>query len=139
MQNVYFSPLNLKSTIMKMKQMFTGMLLIAAVAFTACKGKPQDMLAQKWKITDISTTTPIPDSLKAEMLKNATMEFTKDGNYSSNSGGVSIGGKYTLSDDGKILSLAPTTGDKTDVTVTELTKSKFVGSAKGSTITCVPQ
>lgn len=124
---------------MKMKQLLTGILLVAAVSLTACKGKPKDMIAQKWKITDISTTTPIPDSSKAEMLKNATMEFTKDGSYSSNSGGVTMGGKYTISDDGKTLSLSPTQGDKTDVNVTELTSSKFVGSAKGSTITCVPQ
>ncbi len=124
---------------MRMKQMFTGMLLVAAVAFTACKAKPKDLLAKKWKITDMATDRPISDSLKADMLKNATMEFTKDGNYTMSSNGNPINGKYTLSDDGKTLTLNATAGDKTDVTVQELTSSKFVGSAKGSTITCVPQ
>jgi hypothetical protein len=137
-QNVYFSPLIFKINLMKMKQLFTGMLLVAAVTFTACKGKPKDMLAQKWKIVDMTTERPISDSAKADMLKNATMEFTKDGAYTMN-GGSPITGKYTLSDDGKTLTLSSSAGDKTDVTVQELTKSKFVGSAKNTTITCVPQ
>lgn len=124
---------------MKMKQLFTGMLLAAAVAFTACTGKPADMLAKKWKITDMTTATPIPDSAKADMLKNATMEFSKDGSYTMNASGTPINGKYTLSDDGKTLTLNANAGDKTEVTVQELTKSKFVATAKNTTVTCVPQ
>lgn len=121
---------------MKMKQIFAGLLLVAAVSLSACKGKPKDMLAQKWKLTDVSG---IPESEKNNFLKGADLEFTKDGKYHSVVSGKEENGTYTLSDDGKSLSMIPTSNPEGIINVIELTKDKFVGEKNNIVITCAPK
>lgn len=135
-ENVYFSPLIIKNSNMKIKQFLTGLLLVATVCLTACKSKPKDIIVQKWKLTDVSG---IPDSEKNNFLKGADLEFTKDGKYHSVVSGKEENGTYKLSDDGKSLSMIPSSNPEGIINVIELTKDKFVGEKNNIIITCTPK
>ncbi len=124
-----------------MKKTFFLFLLAAAV-FVGCKSNPKDLLVNKWKVTDMS----MPGQAMTEDVKSAmsqgTMEFTKDGKMTITGMGTGNdqSGTYTLSEDGKTLSVV--TNGKTDVnSVAELSKTKLSikNNTTGGTLTAVPK
>jgi len=119
---------------MKLKHILSGILLMSAMAFVSCKGKPKDMIVNKWKATDISggDMGSMPDSLKKSMISGISIEFTKDGKYMANTGSSSDNGTYTLAEDGKSLSMTGKNGTAEESTVEEITKSKLVIVDKAS-------
>lgn len=124
-----------------MKKTVFLFLLLASV-FIGCKDKPKDLITKKWKITDMSMPgQAMPDSIK-NTISQGTMEFSKDGKLSLSGMGMGAdqSGTYTLSDDGKTLTVI--TNGKTEMSdVTELTKSKLKITDKntGSMLTAEPK
>ncbi len=117
-------------------------LLLAGTVLIGCKDKPKDIIVNKWKITDMSMPgQAMPDSVKS-MISQGTMEFTKDGKMTLTGMGTGgdQSGTYTLSDDGKTLTVV-TNGKSEMNEVTELSKSKLKieDKANGSTLTAVPK
>ena len=117
------------------------LLLIVSVVFISCKSnKPKDLIVNKWRITDMTTAgEQMPDSLKAKMMQG-TMEFTKDGKIMLTGMGDDQSGTYTLSDDGKTLTVTVSGHPETD-DVNELSSSKLVitDKAQGGKLTAVPR
>ncbi len=113
---------------MKLKNIFTGILLMSAMAFVSCKGKPKDMIVNKWKATDITggDMASMPDSIKKNLISAISIEFTKDGKYTAVSGGENENGTYTISEDGKSISMTGKSGTAEESTIEEITKSKLV-------------
>ncbi|MEO7309640.1 MAG: lipocalin family protein [Chitinophagaceae bacterium] len=129
---------------MKLKHILSGILLMSAMAFVSCKGKPKDLIVNKWKMTDISggQMAAMPDSIKKDIMDKATLEFTKDGKYMIT--GIPNGetGAYTLTEDGKTLTMTPSTGGAGETSeLNEIAKDKMVmtGKSSGSKITAVPR
>jgi predicted HNH restriction endonuclease len=133
---------------MKFNKTLQFLSLIALLALAACKGNPKDMLVKKWEL-DISETkkslmaqvekmkkeNPEMGKLMEEGMKNfdseaakmkMTLEFKKDGTAETNFGGMKEEGKWTLSEDGKKITMEEKGGKKSDAEVVELSKSKLV-------------
>jgi hypothetical protein len=128
---------------MKLKHIFTGILLMSAMAFVSCKGKPKDMIVNKWKATDLSggSLGSIPDSIKKSLVSSVSIEFTKDGKYSAASGSSTDNGTYTVSEDGKSISMTGASGKAEESSIEEITKSKLViiDKASGTKISMEPK
>lgn len=102
--------------------------------------KPKDLIAKKWQVTDLSKgTEQMPDSQKTKM-KETVLEFTKDGKMSITGWVRDKSGTYTLSEDGKTLTVV-TGGRSEDSEVSELTSSKLVllDKRSGNKLTAVPK
>jgi len=129
---------------MKLKNILSGILLMSAMAFVSCKGKPKDMIVNKWKATDMSggMMGSVPDSVKKSMVSSVTIEFTKDGKYIAGSGSSTDNGTYTIAEDGKSISMtSAASGKAEESTVEEITKSKLVviDKASGTKIVLEPK
>lgn len=121
---------------MKVTKLLTAAALMAAITFTACKGKgPKDYIVNKWKMTSVSggEADQMPDSLKKVMMAAFSMEFMKDNKYKvSNGPGMEEIGTYKLSDDGKSLSTTEDGKSKTEtIGIDEISKSKMTLSKEG--------
>ena len=118
---------------MKLSKLLTLVLLVSTVMI-ACKGKaPKELIVNKWKLTAVSdekadSSSKMPESAKKEMIGKVSIEMTKDGQcIMQGVGDTPETGTYTLSDDGKTLSLTEKGASKADVMgIDELTESKLV-------------
>ena len=128
---------------MKLKNILSGILLMSAMAFASCKGKPKDMIVNKWKATDMSGPMmgAIEDSAKKNMISGVSIEFTKDGKYMAVSGNSNDNGTYSITEDGKMISMTGKNGTAEESTVEEITKSKLVivDKASGTKIVLEPK
>ena len=92
---------------MKLIKLFTAVLATATLMMIGCKGKTaKDLVVNKWKITDMSGKgiADMPDSAKAKIYANSSMEFTKDGKFiTSGMDNDDKKGTYSVSDDGKTM------------------------------------
>jgi hypothetical protein len=111
-------------------------LLVVASLFVqaGCKKEvpatPETLIANNWKLTDwvLAPKMQVPDSIKAEMIKVATMNFTADKKF------VFLGlndkkseGTYKLSPDGTLLTLIMNETNQFFVdTIKELTENKMI-------------
>ena len=116
---------------MKLLRLSTFTLLTATLFFTGCKGKsPKELIVNKWKLTEITGdgANGIPDAEKKEMIDKVVMDLSKDGKCSMTGKGDSPKtGTYTISDDGKTLTLIHDGSDKGEAhDINELTGSKLV-------------
>lgn len=123
---------------MKTKKIFIGIFLVTAFVFSACSSKPKDMLEKKWKFVDL-LVPGMSDTERIAIIKDGRFEFKQDGTYKSFTAGKEVDGKFSLSEDGKTLNLSANSGSKYEVTVSELTNNRFVGSVANTTIVCEPQ
>lgn len=95
-----------------MKKYFTPFLFLLMIVFISC-GNSNSSINGKWKIDGVGSTdsTNKKDNILVysvmTMLSNgAEFEFTDNGNFNiSNHGTTSVSGNYTVSDDGKMLTL----------------------------------
>lgn len=133
---------------MKLNKTLQFLAIACMVVFAACKSKPQDLIVKKWAM-DIQETkkalmaevekmkkeNPEMGKIFEEGMKNfdkqaeqmkMTFEFKKDGTAESIFGGEKQEGKWTMSDDGKKITLEEKDGKKSVADVVELTKSKLV-------------
>ena len=116
-----------------MKIQFVPLFICIGILFSlaACKSEtPETLIVSKWMLQDmiLAPGMTLPDSMKAEMLKSVTLEFTADHQYDFKGMGDNHStGVYKLSNDGKVLTLSPTGTEKPyDNPVDELTKTKLV-------------
>lgn len=102
------------------------LVLLSASIFISCKSsKPKDLIVNKWRIIDVSVPgMTMPDSIKNQLMQG-TMEFTKDGKLLLSGMGNDQSGTYTISDDGKTLTVVSNGRTETNK-IDELTKSKLV-------------
>ncbi|MEI6815955.1 MAG: lipocalin family protein [Bacteroidota bacterium] len=116
----------------KVLSYFLAVVLIAGLF--ACKGSKADMVAAKWKVSDISDGKEIPaeqkemvDKMMAEMKKTAYFDIKKDGSME-----VSMMGKvskmtWKLNEDGTKLVTKEEGKDKEEsLNITEVTANKLV-------------
>jgi len=109
---------------------------LALFFFASCSSNAKKELVGTWRISEIETSTKLPDSVKNAMLMNAQMQFTEDGKYSS-SGGVGVDqGTYTVDEEGKNLSTISQAGRNNEVyTIEKLNDKKLVLKTHGTTVT----
>lgn len=113
----------------------TGLVLIL---ITGCKSKTADeFIVNKWHLYDMSgkDSESIPDSVKAKMYKEASIEFKKDGKYETNAMGEgSRKGTYRFSADKKILITIEDGGMPDSVSVIELSATKMTVKDKNADV-----
>jgi hypothetical protein len=124
---------------MKMKALFAAFITIMLFALMSCKTGPKDMLTKKWKATDVSAPGITPEQKTKFLQNNLTLEFTKDGKYNATmSGNPDDKGTYTLSEDGKTITMVSQNEGSNPLPVKELTKEKLVTNIMGADVTFVP-
>ena len=129
---LYFSK-NFKKNNMKLNNLFIAAIVTASVFATGCGTKKnKDLIVSKWHVTNIAGKggDMIPDSLKAKMYKDASIEFKADGKYETiGMGNGTNTGVYHLSADEKSLITVENGSTSSDtVNLVELTDSKLVVS-----------
>jgi len=115
---------------MKVPKLVSVVVLTLAVSLSSCKNdNPKELIVNKWKLQEIvpSPNMQITDSMKADMVKSATMEFTSDNKYTLTGMGETQNGSYSISDDGRLLTIIPADTKTSYVdTIIELTKKKII-------------
>ena len=112
--------------------MLAGVAVFAAIVSCKKENKQQNLLVSEWKLTDWilmpEMAAKISDSMRLEMIKSATMEFTADNRFIFKGMGASQAtGTYKLWDNGRTLTLTPASGGETyNHTIQELTDTKLV-------------
>jgi hypothetical protein len=121
-----------------MKNLKIVFLICTLYSFVAvsCGGDNEKQLVKSWQVSDIETSTDLPDSIKQQMIAGSQMIFTKDGKYTS-SGGIGVDqGTYTLDKDNKNLSTISAAGRNNSVyTIEKLSDDKLVLTTNGNTVT----
>ena len=133
---------------MMKKNIFKLILPLVVIGFLlACNEGPKGLIVKKWQISDVKSAAidemvaksaqdtgmgAMMGQMMKQMLdamKGATMEFTKDGKYSTVS---KMEGKeekeegtYEVSEDGKKLTTTDKSGKKTVVSISELSAEKL--------------
>ncbi len=121
-----------------MKNYCFAFLIVICAFFSSCGNKDaRDFIVNKWRITDVTPSSPF-----AASLKKATLEFRKDGTWSlTGTPAPDQAGMYTLSDDFKTLTTTDIHGVSNPCEVHELSKEQliFTDPKLGLKITAVPK
>ena len=128
---------------MRPVKVLSVLFLCTTACVISCKTKSaKELIVSKWKLKELTggTTAQIPDSIKAKMTSTATMEFTADNKYILT--GVQAtpsNGTYSVSDDGKILTIIDNETKKPEVdSINELSGSKLViTDVFGNKLACI--
>ena len=129
---------------MKFENILTVLLLGLILSLAGCKKEtPETLIVNKWKLNDwiLVPGMMVTDSVKAEMLKSASMEFKADKTYLFyGMNDMYSTGSYSLSEDGKTLTLIPTESTiPYDSPIVELSKTKLVMiDPMGNKLICIP-
>ncbi|HEY0054453.1 MAG TPA: lipocalin family protein [Pedobacter sp.] len=119
-----------------MKYLFILTTIICSFLIS-CGTDTSEALSKTWQVSDIETETDLADSVKSAMLLSSTMQFTKDGKYTTSGGIGADQGTYSLDENGKTLSTISTAGKNSDVYLIEdLDSDKLVLNKNGTKITC---
>ena len=109
---------------------------------TSCSKSPSDMIVGEWRITNLQTTSDIPeDQLEAyneqmeEMKKSSKIIFNEDGTFEQTILDETAKGKWNIDETGKILSKKNDDGNSENLTLSELTDNKMVTISKFDDIT----
>jgi len=115
---------------MKVPNLLSTSLFVLVVSLAGCKNEnPRELIVNKWKLKELipGPTRQMPDSVKEKMLNSATMEFMSDNKYILTGMGETKNGTYSISDDGKLLTISSAVTKVTYVdTIVELTKNKLI-------------
>lgn len=141
-QSIIFVPV--KSQNMKTVILYSALFLGLTLSIFGCKKETPDMLLIKnWKLTEWVTVPKMQmsDSLKADLMKSATMEFTKDRKFIFK--GMSprpLTGNYSISPTGKSVIFSPESGTATyEHQIEKLTKDSLVLiDVEGNKLVCIP-
>ncbi len=118
-----------------MKKMLSYVLVALLITgLFACKGSKADMMAAKWKISDMSDGREIPaeqkeqvDKMMAEMKKTAYFDIKKDGKMEVSMMGHVTKMTWKLNEDGTKLITKEDGKDKEEtLAVSELSDKKLV-------------
>ncbi|MBC8109920.1 MAG: lipocalin family protein [Verrucomicrobia bacterium] len=116
-----------------LKFLLLFLLLITVVA--GCKKKPADTLLKKWKISEFSGGAMSADDVNKYKAEGYA-EFKKD-SYELKFGETETG-TWTLSEDGKTLTLKNKEGKSNTFNVETLSPEKVAISGGGASFTFVP-
>ena len=94
---------------MKKSKLFIFAIALATVLMISCS-KGRNTLIDSWKITAVEPKIPISDSLKAVILTDGTLTFTKDGHVTGFLTRKITNGTYALTKGGKSLVIKDETG-----------------------------
>jgi hypothetical protein len=111
------------------------LFLLLMTATLACKKKPSDTLLKKWKIAEFSGGAMAADDVN-KYKSEGYAEFKKD-SYELKFGKTETG-TWTLSEDGKTLTLKNSEGQSNTFTVETLSPEKVAISSGGTSFTFVP-
>lgn len=115
-----------------------SMLCILGFILASCGKNHQKQLAKTWQVSNVETSTALPDSVKAQMLAGSEMSFTSDGHYTSSGGIGADRGTYTLDKEGKNLSTISEAGKSNSVyTIEKLSDDELILKNNGNTLTCI--
>lgn len=99
------------------------------LAVSSCKPKTaENLVINKWYLTEMKgkDSQIIPDTVKARMYNEASIEFMKNGKYQTIGMGAGIQkGTYKLINGGKTLITIDDTGTPDSLIVEELTTAKL--------------
>ena len=107
--------------------------------FCSCNSDNKTLIVNKWR--PIAVSVPLNDSTKNELFTKTIIEFTGAGTYIITGPQKHDTGTYTLTDNGKTLTITDGLKKKNiEISIDTLTKDKFVFSTKldGSSTTAVP-
>ena len=114
----------------------TSYLLISLLFISflfSCTKSPSELIVGEWKISDIKTSEEIPEDQKEmykqimdDMISSTKIVFKKDGVYEQSIAEEANDGTWTISEDGKTLTLIDENGKKEPATIVELTENKLV-------------
>ena len=118
---------------MIMKNFIALFLSITFLAIiSSCSSSPADMITGEWQITDLQTTSDIPeDQMEAykeqieEMKKSSKIYFKADGSFEQTILEETGTGTWKVSEDGKILT-TDVDGNKEVKKIKELSSDKMV-------------
>ena len=124
---------------------YASLFVGLTVSIASCKEEtPQTLLVRNWKLTEWVTipTMELSDSLKAVLMKSATMEFAEDRKFIFK--GMSpepLTGNYAISPTGKSVIFSPSNADATyEHTIEKLTRDSLVlVDQYGNKLVCIPQ
>lgn len=116
-----------------MKQLSAILIgLFSILLISSCTKSPAENIVGEWKITDIQTTSEIPeDQLEAYkealdgMKESSKMVYNADGTYKKTISEMTTKGTWKISEDGKTLTEKSDDGIES-ISISELTDKKFV-------------
>ncbi len=125
-----------------MKKLYISLfVLVSIILISSCTKSPSENMVGEWKITDIQTSSEIPDD-QIEVYKEAMEDWKKsfkmvynaDGTYAQTISEETTKGSWEISEDGKMLTATSEDGTIESVKNTELYETKMVtGSALDDT------
>ncbi len=117
-----------------MKKIFISLLvLVSIVLISSCSKSPAENMVGEWKITDIKTTSEIPDDqLDAynealeEIKESSKMIYNSDGTYEKTISEITTTGTWEISENGKTLNETSEEETQESVEILELSDNKLV-------------
>ena len=117
-----------------MKKIFISLLvLVSIVLISSCSKSPAENMVGEWKITDIKTTSEIPDDqLDAynealeEIKESSKMIYNSDGTYEKTISEITTTGTWEISENGKTLNETSEEETQESVEILELSDKKLV-------------
>jgi len=130
---------------MKAIIIYSALFIGLTVSIISCKEEtPQTLLVRNWKLAEWVTVPSMgmSDSLKAVLMKSATMDFAADRKFTFK--GMSpepLTGNYAVSPTGKSVTFSPANSETTyEHTIQKLTRDSLVLIDQiGNKLVCVPQ
>ncbi len=87
-------------------------IILSVFLLSSCAKKPAELVVGKWKVADLKTTSEISneqqEAFQNEMKKliaNSFLELKADNNFEKKYGGDNSSGIWSISEDGKKLTL----------------------------------
>ena len=118
------------------KILLISLSIVSILLLSFCSKSPSENIVGEWKITDIQTTSEIPeDQLETYkealegMKESSKMVYNADGTYEKTISGMTSKGKWEISENGKTLKEKSEDGVDETVNILELTDSKFVSES----------
>ena len=105
---------------------FLLFFVLMVFSMSSCTKKKSDLLVRDWKATKLN----LGGSEIGGDIVSLEYSFKKDGSFSRNEDGKMENGKWTLSDDGKKLTLELEDKTKVEKEVKELTEIKLILSGE---------
>lgn len=113
--------------------LITAMLIVFFIS--SCAKKPSELIVGEWKIADIKTSEEIAPDIKEErdkaiedMKASSLFVIKADSTFENTISESTENGKWSLSDDGKKLTLTYESGKSEVSNVEELTETKLTTS-----------
>ncbi len=113
------------------KYLQLGLILFFMGALAACSKSTKDSLQGTWKVSKLKMAGLDQDP---ELMGPFAYDFKADGSYSYSEGTKTESGKWTVSEDNKLLNFEPATGEKYTKELSTVSKDSVVLDFKSFTM-----